>query len=118
MASKTDFEMFAGDTREIVVSVVDQDGITVNLVGGIVLWQLALSKWKGDADASVLITKSSDTGEIDLADGSFTVHLLSPDSITLEGSFYHEAQITLSDGTINTPLVGKAKIKPNLIAPR
>lgn len=116
--AKTDFEMFAGDTREIVVSVVDQDGAMINTIGGVVLWQLAKSDWKKDPSTAVLITKTSSSGQIDLADGSFTVHLLSSDSEALEGSFYHEAQVTLSDGTIGTPLVGKAKIKANLIAPR
>jgi hypothetical protein len=113
----SDFELYAGDTREVVVNVVDQDGIKVNLTGGTVLWKMAKSDWKTNP-AAVIVDKSSGVGQIALADGSFTVHLLSADTIGVEGSFYHEAQITLSDGTIGTPLVGKVKVKPNLIDPR
>jgi hypothetical protein len=115
--AKNDFELYAGDTRDLIVSVVDQDGANVDLNNGTVLWQMAPTKWQDDPEA-VLISKTSQAGQITLANGSFTVHLLSADTEGLEGSFYHEAQVTLVDGTIGTTLVGKVKIKPNLIAPR
>jgi len=108
--------MFAGDTRDIVVSVVDQDGVKVNLGTASVIWKMAKSDWKTNTSA-VLITKNSSAGQIGLADGSFTVHLASADTMTLEGTYYHEAQITLADGTIGTPLTGKVKIKQNVIDP-
>jgi hypothetical protein len=81
---------------------------------------LAANNWKSDAAATAIITKSSATaGQITLAAGSFTVNIVSADTAGLtEGSYYQEAQVTLSDGTIGTPLTGTVKIKPNLIAPR
>jgi len=115
---KTDFEMYAGDTRKLIVTVVDQDGIDVDLIGGSVTWQLAKSDWKKDPDASVLVTKTSGAGQIELADGSFIVNLQPADTAGFDGSYYHEAQVTLADGTVGTPLVGKVKVKPNLITPR
>jgi hypothetical protein len=114
----SDFEMFAGDTREIVFTVKDQDGIAVNLTSAVVLWKMAQSSWKIDLDAVVVVSKTSGAGQITLGNGTFTVHLMSPDTVDLEGSYYHEAQITLADGTIGTPVTGKIKVRPNLIEPR
>jgi flavin reductase (DIM6/NTAB) family NADH-FMN oxidoreductase RutF len=112
------FEMFAGDTPQIVVTVVDQDGAMVSLTGGHVLWEMATQDWATNTDA-VIVTKTSDTAQITLGYGQFTVHLLSADTVGLAGSsYYHEAQVTLADGTVGTPLTGTIKIKPNLIAPR
>jgi hypothetical protein len=34
------------------------------------------------------------------------------------GGYYHEAQVTLSDGTVGTVLGGAFKVRANLIAPR
>lgn len=117
----TDFEMFAGDTRKIVVALTDQDGANVDVSDGLVTWQMAASSWKNDPDpdAAVLLTKTSSAGQIELANGSFTVDLQSDDTKGMNaGSYYHEAQVTLADGTIGTPIVGKVKIKANLIEPR
>jgi hypothetical protein len=114
----TDFEIFAGDTRDIIVNIVDQDGAAVDLTNGAVSWSAATNDWPVNT-AAVVISKTSITaGEIDLANGSFVVHLLSADTQGIAGNFYHEAQVTLSDGTIGTPLTGRLKIKSNLIAPR
>jgi hypothetical protein len=119
MSSKTDFEMYAGDTRDLVVTLTDQDGVAVDVTTGSVLWRLATKNWQSvDDPSAVLISKTSVTGQITLDVGKFTVHLLSPDTEGLEGSFYHEAQVTLDDGTVGTPLVGSARIKANLIEPR
>jgi hypothetical protein len=114
-------EMFAGDTRALTFSVVDDSGNSVNLTGGVVVWQLAASNWRIDPTVAPMLTKSSATaGQVTLANGSFTVNLASVDTQGLtEGNYYHEAQATLADGiTIGTPVSGKIKIKKNLIAPR
>jgi hypothetical protein len=47
------------------------------------------------------------------------MHVRSADTEGLAtGSYYHEAQVTLPDGTIGTVLAGAFKVKANLIAPR
>jgi hypothetical protein len=114
------FEMFSGDTRAIVILVVDDQGNSLNLVGGSATWQLAAANWRSDPTATPLVTKTSAAGQITLANGSFTINLASADTVGLiAGSYYHEAQVTLADGiTVGTPLSGKIKMKSNLIAPR
>jgi hypothetical protein len=59
-------------------------------------------------------------GQIDLsATGDLVVHLVSADTEGMaSGGYYHEAQVTLSDGRVGTVLTGKFKIKQNLIVPR
>jgi hypothetical protein len=98
----------------------DAFGTPVDLTGGRVAWQLARASWKTDPTA--LITKSSlNAGEITIgaAPGNFIVHVRSADTVGLAaGSYYHEAQVTLSDSTIGTVLGGALKIRANLIAPR
>jgi hypothetical protein len=113
------FEMFAGDTRAITFTVIDDNGNSVDLTGGSVTWQMAASNWRSDPSILPLLTKHSPTA-ITLANGSFTVNILSTDTVGFtEGSYYHEAQVTLADGvTVGTPIHGKIKVKKNLIAPR
>jgi hypothetical protein len=112
-------ELFTGDSKALNVIVVDDNGNAIDLTNASVTWQLAVKNWKSDPAAVPIITKSSATaGQITLASGSFTVNIVSADTAGLtEGNYYQEAQVTLSDGTIGTPLTGTVKIKPNLIAP-
>jgi hypothetical protein len=113
------FDLFAGDSRALTFTVVDDSGNNVDLTGASAIWEMAPLNWKSSA-ASPLLTKTSAAGGITLANGSFTLKLASTDTEGLtEGSYYHEAQITLADGiTIGTPLSGRVKVKSNLIAPR
>jgi hypothetical protein len=80
---------------------------------------LAKTDWKTSPVA--IVTKSSaDVGEIEFGPvGNFVVHVRSADTQGLKaGGYYHEAQVTLSDGTVGTVLGGAFKVKANLIAPR
>jgi hypothetical protein len=113
------FDLFAGDTRALTFTVVDDSNNNVDLTGGSMIWEMAALNWKSSG-ASPVLTKTSTAGDITLANGSFTLKLASADTQGLaEGSYYHEAQVTLADGvTIGTPLSGRVKVKSNLIAPR
>jgi hypothetical protein len=113
-------ELFTGDSKAFMVNVVDDNGNAIDLTGASVIWQLAANNWKSDPTAMALLVKdSTNAGEILLAAGSFTVNIASGDTAGMtEGTYYQEAQVTLSDGTVGTPLTGTVKIKPNLIAPR
>ena len=81
---------------------------------------MAKSDWK--TNPTPIVTKSSvNLGEITVgaAVGNFVVHVKSHDTEGLTaGSYYHEAQVTLSDGTIGTVLTGAFKLKANLVTPR
>jgi hypothetical protein len=113
----SDVEVFAGDSLDITCAVKDPAGVAVDLVGAEAVYSVAKSI--NDADAPLITKSSTVLGEIDLSVGSMIVHLRSADTEgKTPGSYYHEAQVTLADGRVGTPLVGKFKIKQNLIAPR
>lgn len=107
------FQMTAGDTKYLVVSVKDADGVAVNLTGAAVKWQAARSFGK----ASVLSKATSGSGIVltNASGGIFTITLDPDDTEDLKGNYYHEAQVTASDGTISTVLFGTMKINPALI---
>jgi hypothetical protein len=112
-----DVELFAGDSLDIYCTVKDPYGVLVDLSTAQAIY--AISKAVGDAEP--LVTKESTaSGEINLsATGDMVVHLRSDDTVGMaQGGYYHEAQITLTDGRVGTVLYGKFKIKQNLIAPR
>jgi hypothetical protein len=52
------FEIHAGDSREIVVTVVDSQGAAVDLTGATIAWHLAQSTGSG----APLVSKSSGDG--------------------------------------------------------
>jgi hypothetical protein len=108
----SDFTMVAGDTKTLVVTVKDASGNTVNISGASITWKASRSLRK----ASVL-SKSVNSG-ITITDGprgQFSVSLLPADTDDLRGSYYHEAQVTASDGTISTVLRGSMKVDRALI---
>lgn len=129
MTQVTDFEMFAGDTKALVVSVTDDEGDAVSIVGADVVWQLATKRWKRERKAAIaagtsplpqpILNKTTDD-DITITNGAggvFTVTLNPLDTIELSGGYYHEAEVTLNDGTVATVLTGIVTIKENLINP-
>lgn len=108
----TNFVMTAGDSKTLVVTVRNADGDAVNITGATIKWQAARSYGK----ASV-ITKSTSSG-ISITDGTngvFTVTLNTSDTDSLSGIYHHEAELTATDSTKSTVLVGTMKINPALI---
>lgn len=106
--STQNFEIHAGDSRDIVVTVTDSQGGAVDLTGAAIAWQLARS---ADA-ASPAVFKSLGTG-ISITDGPngvFTVTLDSADTEGLTGLYYHEAEVTDTAGNRSTVLSGVATI--------
>lgn len=116
----TDFEMFAGNSKLIEVTVRDDDGIAVPIDGALeIVWRLAASSWKSATPPTAILTKRLSHGiTIANADGGiFTVEIDPVDTDELAGSFYHEASVTLADNSFETVLTGKAKIKKDLNRP-
>lgn len=103
-----DFDMFAGDTKNLVVTVTDNSGSIVDLTGGQVTWVL-----KRNLGASPLVTKTSTVaGQIDMGgtSGQFTVHVLPADTTGFSGMYYHEAVFTDVAGNVSTVMTGRVVI--------
>lgn len=99
------FEMYAGDTRPIVVDVTDENGAPLDLAGAVIKWGLR----RGEFSAENLILKT--TPDISIVDNEITIKLLPTDTLGLKGdNFFHECECTDQSGNVTTLFVGKAKI--------
>lgn len=109
-----DFELFAGDTKVLDITVKDDEGAVVDITDATIRWQLARS-----VNAPAVLQKAVGSG-ITISDGPnglFEVALANADTETLKGAFYHEAEVILPDSTIATVVTGAVTIKPTLIKP-
>jgi hypothetical protein len=99
------FEMFAGDTKPIVVNVIDENGVPLDLSGSIIKWGLR----RGEFSTENLVLKS--TPEIEIDADKITIKLLPEDTKLLSGSnFFHECECTDQLGDVSTLFTGKVKI--------
>ncbi|WP_337102340.1 hypothetical protein [Paenibacillus sp. YIM B09110] len=102
MAAKNqNFEMFAGDTKSVTVTVAG-----VDLTGSTVKWAAKKSIYNAEPD----VYKDTTDG-ITLADeGKFVIALEPEDTAALSGTYYHEAEVTDATGNVSTVLSGKITI--------
>ena len=109
-ATGQDFDLWSGDHKRVIFTVEDlADEETLS--GYEVRW--AMSRFSG---SSVLIEKSSNHGEIDIGDKSFTVKLEPDDTNTLRaGTYYHEAEIYYDGQYISTVSVGKVSLYSTIL---
>lgn len=94
----------AGDTIEITIPVVDSTNAPENLNAATIRWGLA--PWSG---ATPLIIKSTADGGISIPDatnGIFRVHLAPEETEDFAGTYYHEAEVTDSEGRVATTTKG------------
>lgn len=107
------FEMFEGDTKDIVVTVTDSAGAAVDLTGAVIAWQMARTA----RSATPAVAKSVGSGIVitDAPGGICTISLDSSDTGGLSGDFYHELEVTDAQANITTVLSGTVTIKPALI---
>lgn len=108
------FTMTAGDSKVLEVTVVDDDGIPVNISGTAIRFEMA----RFASDTPALVTKAIGSGVtiIDGPTGRFDVALDPADTAEFSGSYYYEAEID-DGGTISTVIRGRATIDAALIRP-
>lgn len=109
----SDFEMYAGDDRTLIVTVLDRDGDAVVITSATIKWQASRSKGK---TASISKTTSSGITISDGPNGVFEITIDAADTENLKGLYYHEAEVTFADGSISTVMAGTMRIVPVLIA--
>jgi hypothetical protein len=103
-----DFEMYQGDTKQLIVSVVDGDGVAVDLTGAIITWKLYKSI-AGDVP-DVVKTLGEGANVTDALNGEFIVELAEADTLNMVGQYYHEAQVQDIRGYKTTVMTGKVVI--------
>ena len=92
-------EITAGDNRDIVYTIVDENDVVVNLTGGSIIWRALVS-----GTETVVITKSVGSGVAltDPTNGVATVSLEPADTTSLKGTYILDGQFTDSGSDVYT----------------
>lgn len=96
-----DFEMFAGNSKDIIITMADSSGLS----GATIKWVLKKSV------NGQLITMKTVGGGISIGLTFFTVRLNPADTEGLSGRFYHEAELTDVLGNVSTVTTGHVTIE-------
>ena len=112
MASENqDFTMFAGDTKILSLSVLNEDGGTVNLTG-LNSAQFVIKKYPSSTTASVTKTLGSGITNDNPTLGILQITVNASDTASMSaGEYYHETRIKDSGNKIGTITTGKITIK-------
>lgn len=108
-ATDQDVRIVSGDTVRLPVSVMDDSGNALNIAGASIEWVLAKH-----AGADPVITKSTADGSVALTDaegGEFQVTVAPEDTADYAGTWYHEIELTDTDGNVSTILSGTFEIR-------
>jgi hypothetical protein len=107
-----DIELYAGDDKEIISTVYDDDGNVVSLSG------LTAAQWilkKRAKDVNEILSKTLGSGIVvtSASAGILTTTLNSVDTQTMDpGTYYHELRIKNASSKTGTVLVGTFIINP------
>lgn len=100
-ALKQDFEMFAGDSKQIIVSNTNDNGSPLDLTGASVKWSLS----------DIVKTNVNGIYISNPINGEFVIHLDPEDTVNKIGKFRHEAVVTDVVGNVSTVLKGYVTIR-------
>jgi len=111
-----DFEMWAGEYKELTIAILKPDGTPENLSGpATVVWVV---KKRPDKSLPALVSKESDHGAEVLVPptaGLVKITLDEADTLALAGTYYHELEGKDSENRPFTPTVGCLVIQPSAI---
>lgn len=114
IGSSTD-PFYSGDTREITVTVTDKAGAAVDCSSVVIVYGLDTVPHSG---GTPLVSKTSGAGDFSIGgDGSneITFTLDPADTADLNGTYYHEMEITNDDDEVATVLEGTVVIVGDMI---
>jgi hypothetical protein len=108
MTTLYNLEKTAGDSEAITVTVLDETGAAVSLVGGVVKYVIKT----GVQAVTNLLLITSATSAITLSSNTFTINVSPANTVSLAGVYYHEAEVTLADGRVFTSFIGNLTVNP------
>lgn len=109
---ETNFDMVSGDSKDIVVSVLDESDQVVPITGASATFILSKTRF-----TAALVTKTVGSG-ITITDGAggvLTVSLLPADTEPLIGQHYFEIELIDTNAKESTIVVGYINIAKNVI---
>ncbi len=107
MKKAQNFEMVAGDTANLHVSVTE-NGASKNLSGATIKWVLY-----DEVNGVTVLTKATggDITVTNVTGGQFTVALAPADTVNVApGRYYHESEVTDETGNVSTIFTGHVTI--------
>ena len=110
----------AGDYLDLVVTVLDKDGETVDISNvGSIRYGIMKTNYAGEPSGPPLVLKTLVNGVelTDAANGVFTVTLDSGDTDLLRGTYYHEAEIIDKNDNVLTIFIGQFDVKAQGLLP-
>jgi len=105
-----DLTLYAGDSRNLKISVTDENSVPINLTGATIKWILT-------DQGSVKLSKVISSG-ITISNptqGEFTVLLTASNTKTLSGTYQQMVRVTTADGNSSIVMTGSITIKESLI---
>ena len=110
------FPMKAGDTKRLYMTITDKIGTPVDLTEAAIRW------WASRGDTTTfsrtpVLQKTMGNGIEDVAlfEGQFVVNLDPEDTRDMNGSYYHEVEITDAFGNVSTPISDTFTVTKDLI---
>ena len=102
--SLDDDEFIGGTDHYFDFAVVDANGSAVSLNGATITWKMSYYGYPTSIVTKTLDDDITLTGELN--DGTFEVHLLPADTLSLSGKFAHQPTAIDADGEEFTPAQG------------
>ncbi|MBT2729445.1 hypothetical protein J7E63_21365 [Bacillus sp. ISL-75] len=109
-AINQNFSMFAGDSKNLIVTVTKDDGSFVDLNGTTVKWGLR----KKENSTINEVSKTTDDG-ITLLGDEITIKLDPTDTLNLLGIYFQECELTDQLGNVSTIFTGGVKINRSVV---
>jgi hypothetical protein len=107
MKKAQNFEIVAGDTANLNVSVTDRSG-SKDLTGATIKWAL----WDDITQTAVMTKTTADAiTVISAIAGQFTVALVPADTIAVTpGKYSHQCEVTDGSGNVSTIFIGAVSV--------
>lgn len=98
-------EIYQGDYHELIITVVDEDGVVADLSGYSAVWCLY-----GQTEGNIVLTKTTSDG-ITITGGQITIELENVDTENLTPRIYgHQCEVEDIMGRHSTVTTGYVKI--------
>lgn len=105
-----DISFYSGDSRNLIISVIDENNTEIDLTGAAIEWVLI-------NQGEIILSKSIGSGITinNASGGQFAIALTVNDTRKLLGTYPHMARVTTSNGNSSIVLTGTITIQASLI---
>jgi hypothetical protein len=105
-----DLSFYAGDSKNLIVTVLDENNSPITLTGSSIKWVLI-------SQNSIILSKTVSSGITitNAVQGQFKITLTTVDTKNLIGTYQHFVRVTTADGSSSIILTGTITVEESLI---